>query len=235
MKYKYYISSNTNPYLNLATEQLLLGQCGKDSAVLFLWQNDNTIVIGKNQDPFSECNTTAFISSGGKIARRRSGGGAVYHDLGNLNYSILCTARDEGKIQYHSLLIRALDALGIVSEFNGRNDITVCGRKISGNASYSDGNTICQHGTVMVNTDISRMTALLTPDKDKLSRNNVHSVAARVVNLKDLYPDITVSDIQQALIDVTNAESLDPALDQDALETLTAHYESREWIFGGNE
>lgn len=235
MNYKYCISAQTDPYLNLATEQFLMGQCVPGIAVLFLWQNDNTIVVGKNQDPFSECTVDEFLSSGGRIARRRSGGGAVYHDLGNLNYSILCTVQDEEKCRYHSLLIRALDALGIASEFNGRNDITVCGRKMSGNAAYSDGNAICQHGTVMVDTDISRMTSLLTPDKDKLSRNNVHSVAARVVNLKELYPEITVSDISQALIGVTNAERLEPSLNRRELEALTAHYSSKEWIFGGRE
>lgn len=233
MNYKYLISDSTDPYHNLALEQLLFDYCEQGSVILYLWQNDNTIVIGKNQEPYSECRVNEFLQDNGKLARRRSGGGAVFHDLGNLNFSIICHISCSEKADYRDIIIGALHSLGINAEYNGRNDIMLDNRKFSGNANYSDGQILCQHGTVLIASDIEKMTRYLTPDEKKLERNAVKSVSARVTNLSEIYPDISVNGVRQAMIAYTNAVKLEVDVGNDKLSALTEHYASHDWIYGG--
>lgn len=208
MKYFYVLSDSTDPYQNLAMEQALFQYADEDTAVLFLWQNDNTIVIGRNQDPYVECKAEEFLASGGRIARRRSGGGAVYHDLGNLNFSIICLERLAKKDEYQQLVTKALKTFGFAAEFNGRNDLLIRGKKFSGNAFYTDGKVLCQHGTILIHTDIEKMSYYLTPSTEKLARNHVRSVESRVVNLHDISENISVEAMRQAMIAVAKAELL---------------------------
>ena len=233
MKYKYIITDQTDPYVNLAFEQKLFSCCDTCTTILFFWQNDNTIVIGKNQDAFAECRVGEFIQSGGKIARRRSGGGAVFHDLGNLNYSIISHTDNSIAAAYHSIIIEALMQLGLKAEYNGKNDLLADGRKFSGNAIYCNGNTTCQHGTILINNDIEKMAYYLTPNAEKLQRNHVRSVSSRVVNLIELLPGINKDIIQKAIIDRTSAKMLD--LDHDALTDyeLISFFSDDNWIYGG--
>ena len=127
MKYKAYITTSTNPYENLAMEEYLFRFAEPDSHILYLWQNEDTIVLGRNQQAEEECRTEEFLASGGTIARRRSGGGAVYHDLGNLNFSIIGTKNNMSKSLYQSFLTELLEGLGLSPECSGRNDITING------------------------------------------------------------------------------------------------------------
>lgn len=233
MIYKYIISDTVDPYYNLALEQLLFDCCGSDHVILYLWQNNNTIVIGKNQELYSECKVDEFLKDNGRIARRRSGGGAVFHDLGNLNFSIICHKNNAEKADYRGIIIGALQSLGVISEYNGRNDIMTDGRKFSGNATYSDGQVLCQHGTILIDSDIEKMTRYLTPDQKKLKRNAVKSVSARVINLSELYPDISVNNVRQAMIYYTHAERLTADISRDRLSVLTDYYSSHDWVYGG--
>ena len=125
MNFKYVIGQKTDPYYNLAMEQKLLDFVDEQTGIIFLWQNDKTIVVGRNQNVNAECDVKAFTFWGGKIARRRSGGGAVYHDLGNLNYSILTTQLNKDKLRYQDLMVGLIETYGITATYNGRNDILV--------------------------------------------------------------------------------------------------------------
>lgn len=233
MQFKYVITNETNPYRNLATEQELMRHTVAGMAILFLWQNDNTIVVGRNQDVASECKTEAFLGDGGLIARRRSGGGAVYHDMGNLNFSILCKAAEQELCMYQRIVIDMLRDFHIETEYNGRNDLIIDGKKFSGNAIYQDGDTVCQHGTLLISTDISRMVSFLTPDQDKLDRNFVKSVESRVTNLCEINEEIKINSIKRAFIRATDASEFNYVPAQNLLSQLTEFYKSNTWIYGG--
>ncbi len=233
LKCNYVISNYTDPYRNLATEQFLLNYVTEESFVLFLWQNDNTVVIGRNQDPYTECLLDILFNTGGRLARRRSGGGAVYHDLGNLNFSILTHKQGRNNVSYQWLIGTALKQLGIDTEYNGRNDLICQGRKFSGNAVYEDGKSCCQHGTVLISSNIQKMSSLLTPEKGKLDRNHVSSVDSRVMNLCDVSSTITVESVKEALITVCGGSLLEYDHNNGEIEQLMGFYESDEWIYGG--
>ena len=233
MKFYYYSTDVFSPYRNLATEHSLM-ECARDDVIiLFLWQNQDTIVVGRNQDVFSECKVDEFLRDGGQIARRMSGGGAVYHDAGNLNYSLICRAELQQYCQYHKLIKKALSYLRIDAEFNERNDLMVEGKKVSGNAVYKSGDIICQHGTILVNTDIQRMAYYLTPDISKLNRNKVQSVKSRVENICFFNSDVGLEDIKKSLIKSVEAEPLMLIPKIDAINQLAMFYKTDKWIFGG--
>lgn len=233
MHYEYVISEETNPYLNLATEQELMCHAASGTAILFLWQNANTIVIGRNQDVSCECRINEFLNAGGTIARRRSGGGAVYHDMGNLNFSIICKIPEWKLCRYQELVTDVLRKFRLDAEYNGRNDILVQGKKFSGNAVYEDGETACQHGTILVATDTEKMAYYLTPEKSKLERNHIKSVHSRVVNLSSLVAGINIKSVKQAFIHVTKAVALDYVPDKKMIEKLTEFYKSETWVYEG--
>ena len=234
MRCNYLISDCVDPYRNLATEQYLLKHVTEGMYILFLWQNENTVVIGRNQDPYAECLVDELLKTGGHLARRRSGGGAVYHDMGNLNFSILTRKKDIGKVSYQWLVGSALKRLGIDIEYNGRNDLLCRGRKFSGNAVYEDVDRCCQHGTILVSSDIQRITSILTPEKGKLYRNHVSSVYSRVVNLGEIFSDITVEAVKEELITVCEGCLLEYEENKNDIESLTEFYKSEEWILGGD-
>lgn len=235
MKYKYFITSGTDPYANLAAERCLFEFANENTAILYLWQNDNTIVIGKNQDVYSECRADEFKAQGGRIVRRMSGGGAVYHDLGNLNFSIITVKLNDSEQKYLDLILRMAENLGIRAEFGGRNDVVCNGRKFSGSAVYDDGEKICRHGTVLVNTDIEKMTYYLTPEREKLNRHGVESVRSRVMNLSEVNPEITVDAVKKSFIEATGAEMLDTEPDALSVKKYTELFGSEKWIYGGQK
>ena len=235
MKYKYFISGVTDPYFNLAAEQCLFDYVNEDTAVLYLWQNDNTIVIGKNQDIYSECRAAEFTDSGGKIARRMSGGGAVYHDLGNLNFSVIAERSKDDQDEYINVILSMAERFGIKAEFSGRNDVVCNGRKFSGNAVYDSGEKVCRHGTVLVNTDIEKMTYYLTPDSEKLKRHAVESVRSRVMNITEIDPEATVEAVRNSFIAVADAEPLHIVLPDEKLKEYAGFFGSEKWIYGGQK
>ena len=228
------IGDSTNPYYKLAMERMLFDETRSGEAILFLWQNDNTIVVGRNQDVKSECRLVEFLAEGGRIARRHSGGGAVYHDLGNLNYSVISRNNESDECSYQKVIMESLLELGLQTEYNGRNDLLIEGRKFSGNAFYTNEDIRCQHGTLLVSSDIERMTKLLTPDKEKLERNRVYSVASRVINLTELLPGLTVKEVCQTIIRTTGAVRLEECFGERAMQHLVSCYSDKKWIYGRN-
>ena len=231
--YKYICSENTSPYYNLALERSLFDFVDEDTVILYLWQNSHTIVIGKNQNAYAECKVDEFIGAGGTLARRPSGGGAVYHDLGNLNFSIICNESIAKEHTYQRIVKEALRFFGIVSEFNGRNDLTVDDKKFSGNAFYVKDDVLCQHGTILINSDFKELSKYLTPDISKLERNHVKSVESRVVNLSEISDKITVASMKEAMIKATNAVRLEEEPTESKVEEYKKIFENDEWILEG--
>ncbi len=225
-------SPSHDPYWNLALEEHLLGQA--EEPILYLWQNAHTVVIGKNQNPWKECDTTLLEQEGGRLARRLSGGGAVYHDLGNLNFTILLPQDRFDLGRQFSVIVQALRTFGLEAEISGRNDLTLDGRKFSGNAFYKNGTRAYHHGTLLVDVDREKMGRYLTPSPGKLRAKGVDSVRSRVVNLRELNPEITVDSLKNALksafFQVYGAGMACPA--PEVPEALTRRYGSWDWIYG---
>ena len=196
--YRLIESPQNNPYLNLAAETVMTDSPA-NLCYFYLWTNAPTIVIGYNQNPFSECNLEAAANDKVFVARRRTGGGAVYHDFGNLNFSFVMPEEIYDVKRQSSVIVNALKTLGINAELTGRNDITAGGRKFSGNAFYKGKTHRLHHGTLMIDVDFGALSSYLTPDPSKYLKKGVSSVKARVGNLKELAPTITTEALKNAL------------------------------------
>ncbi len=233
-----YESSGYDPYRNLAIEEALL-QKAENAAILYLWQNENTVVIGKNQNAYKECNTALLEKEGGHLARRLSGGGAVFHDLGNLNFTILLPQPDFDISRQLSVIEQAMGCLGIPAQRSGRNDILADGKKFSGNAFYKNGKAAYHHGTLLISADLERLNRYLSPSKLKLQSKGVDSVRSRVANLREFVPELSVFQVKEALKSAFSSvydlplEPL-PALEEDIIQTLALRNTSREWNYGSN-
>ena len=199
MKVTLFQSESNNPWQNLAYEEYLLNHLSPEQVVLYLWQNERTIVIGANQNPFGEVNTEKLEEDGGRLARRMSGGGAVYHDLGNLNFTFIVPRKDYDFKRQIGVIIAALNKIGVVAEFSGRNDIIVADKKISGNAFYHRGERSLHHGTILMNTDFARMVEYLNVDSDKIKAKGIKSIRSRVINLQEVANNLTIQAFSEAL------------------------------------
>jgi lipoate-protein ligase A len=234
-----YESGSFDPFGNLAMEQHLLETVAGGCCLLYLWQNENTVVVGRNQNPWAECRVSLLEEEGGRLARRLSGGGAVFHDLGNLNFTFLVPTEDYDLQKQQRVLLEACRSFGVPAELSGRNDLTADGRKFSGNAFYHNGPRSYHHGTLLVDVDGAKLARYLTPSKAKLESKGVPSVRSRVVNLKELCPSITVDGLKQALVNafesVYGLESV-PRVFAEAEERriaeLREQYSSWAWRFG---
>ncbi len=236
---KLYESRSLDPYYNLAVEQYLLETVEEGTCILYLWQNENTVVIGRNQNPWRECRTTLLSEEGGRLARRLSGGGAVFHDLGNLNFTFLMPQADYDLDRQLCVVRDAVRSLGIQAEKSGRNDILADGRKFSGNAFYKNGRQAYHHGTLLVDVDMEKLGRYLNPSKAKLEAKGVDSVRSRVVNLRALNPQITISGLKSALSEAFGsvyglpvARLENGQLDGTAVEALRRRNETWQWNYG---
>ncbi len=192
------ISPSADVYLNLAAEERLFKDFDGEP-VLFLWRNHDAIVIGKWQNAWKECDVAAAERDGIKIARRLTGGGAVFHDLNNLNYTFIASAREYDVGRQTDVIRKALRSLGVNAAVSGRNDLTVNGLKVSGNAfRRSDGKGL-HHGTLLISFDGGKMEKYLRPSPLKLSSKGVASVRSRVCALKEVVSDISVSDVAKSI------------------------------------
>ena len=232
-------SDGFDPYRNLALEQVLLEGVREGECILYLWQNENTVVIGRNQNPWKECLTALLEQEGGRLARRLSGGGAVFHDLGNLNFTFLMPQQEYDLDRQLTVIQEAVASFGIPAERSGRNDILADGRKFSGNAFYKNGHQAYHHGTLLVDADLGKLSRYLTPSKAKLQSKGVDSVRSRVGNLRECCPEITIEGLKIALIQAfsqvygLHTEPLELS-DADLLrmDALTQRNRSWEWNFG---
>lgn len=227
-----------NPYINLAIESILLDNYLKNTISLFLWKNQQTVVIGTNQNPYSECNVDTLLNEGGHLARRRTGGGAVYHDLGNLNFSFIADKDLYDVKRQMTVIQRALLNYGLETEVSGRNDISYQGRKFSGNAFAKTKFQGLHHGTILIKTDGEKLQKYLKVKPAKLHKHGVKSVASRVINLSEV-ADITSENIIPYLIkafeEVYDNKAIEINFDdlytEDALK-LKDHISSDDYLFG---
>ena len=231
---QFIVSNQTNPYWNIAVENYLVETA--DAVTLYLWKNRRTVVIGQNQNPFSEVNVEALEADGGYLMRRRTGGGAVYHDDGNLNFSFVVPKALYDQQRQFSVIQRAVESFGLHTVLSGRNDILVgclpvnnsplrgnpeiqkinrfidhaeggrLMRKFSGNAFSKGRVNDLHHGTLLISGDMSDLARYLKPKPAKLQKHGVASVRSRVVNLAELNPAITAESIAPRLRAAFEAE-----------------------------
>lgn len=233
MKAIYVLSPFTNPFLNLAYEDWMMDQIQDDEILFYLWQNQHTVVIGKNQNAYKECKVTELENDGGKLARRSSGGGAVYHDLGNLNFTFIAPHYRYDVEKQLNVILKALNKLGISGQFAGRNDIEVDGCKVSGNAYAKRRNNSLHHGTLLVDVKMEDLAKYLNVSKAKMASKGVDSVRKRVANLKQFNSELTIPLLIQTL-KVSFEEEYKTKLEERIMDTLQYQdriekYRSKAW------
>jgi len=232
-------SESFHPHRNLALEKHLMDTCQPGWCLLYLWQNQNTVVIGRNQNAWLECRTSLLEEEGGTLARRLSGGGAVFHDLGNLNFTFIMCKEDYDLDKQLAVIQKACALAGIGAEKSGRNDLLADSRKFSGNAFYQDRIHAYHHGTIMVDVDREKLGRYLSPPKAKLEAKGVSSVRSRVVNLKELSPSLTIETMKAymtaAFSEVYGMAATNLTLgraDKQAVEALRHQYGTWEYLYG---
>ena len=236
----YLIETDThNPWQNLAAEAYLAKIIKKGDVILYLWQNQHTVVIGRNQNALKECRAQLLEADNGFLARRTTGGGAVYHDLGNLNFTFLASPELYDLEKQLLVVERACQKFNIKTQFSGRNDIvTEDGYKFSGNAFSFNKQCKIQHGTIMIDVNVEALGKYLTPSVKKMESKGVKSVRSRVCSLKKYNDAITVKGMQQALAEAFRElygeyEVLpQKILDNEAVKATYDLYSSWEWRYG---
>lgn len=237
-----YRSPSTDPAWNLAMEEYFFDCMDRSQSYFLLWQNHNTVVIGKNQNTLAEIDSDYVTSQGIRVVRRLSGGGAVYHDDGNLNFTYITDAPEDRQIDLHRFCVpiaEALRSFGVDAVIGGRNDITVDGKKFSGNAQYVRDGRVMHHGTLMFDSDLTVLQHALRVNREKIASKGIRSVASRVTNLRPYLPDgVTMEQFAQRLLEhFSRMETLTPCeLTGTDLAEIQARKEARydtwEWNYG---
>ncbi|MFM5274215.1 lipoate--protein ligase [Aeromonas caviae] len=240
------LSDSHDPLFNLAVEECIFRQMDPAQRVLFLWRNDNTVVIGRAQNPWKECNTRRMEEDGVTLARRSSGGGAVFHDLGNSCFTFMAGKPGYDKSVSTAIVLDALKRLGVEAFASGRNDLLVAApdgdRKVSGSAYRETQDRGFHHGTLLLDADLSRLANYLNPDPKKLAAKGISSVRSRVANLGELLPGLGHEQVVQALCEaffahygeVVPPEHISPERmpDLPGFAETFARQRSWEWNFG---
>lgn len=239
------MSDKADPYMNLAAEELLTEYRKSSDRCLFLWQSENAVVIGRHQNPWKECPVDILKAEEVSLVRRKTGGGAVYQDLGNVNYSIMTenTLENAAAGRY---LFDSLERLNVKAHFSGRNDILIDNKKISGQAYLEKPGLFLCHGTLMVSVDKDKLERYLKVSPEKLKAKGIDSVRARVANLTEFCPDLTTDRVSQTVA-AAFAEGWQDAVSFSLEEALrevvgddyekcwrkkTEAYREEAWIFG---
>ncbi|QAV24440.1 lipoate--protein ligase A [Proteus hauseri] len=245
-KLRLLISDSYDPWFNLAVEECIFRQMPAEQRVLFLWRNDNTVVIGRAQNPWKECNTRKMEGDGVKLARRSSGGGAVFHDLGNTCFTFMAGKPEYNKTISTQIILDGLAKAGVNAIASGRNDLVVSHndseRKISGSAYKETKDRGFHHGTLLINADLSRLANYLNPDPKKLQAKGITSVRSRVTNIIELKPEITHELLCKTITEsffeyygeTVDAEIISPQKlpDLPGFSETFAKQSSWEWNFG---
>jgi len=194
-----YLSKETDPYYNVATEYQLLTEATNDTC-LFLWQNNPTVIFGRNQNIFAEADTNYLKTNNIVPVRRFSGGGTVFQDLGNLNFTFITKEKNSDTQKYLSVIKNAVSSFNIDCSFSGRNDLLSNGKKFSGHAYFTNDDNYLYHGTIMIDVNLEMLTKALKPSFLKLKSKAIDSVRSRVINLNELNREITIKKMINALM-----------------------------------
>ena len=233
--------TTTDPAFNLAVEEYVFDYLPRDRMYVMLWQNDNAIIIGKNQNTLAEINEAYVKEQGIRVVRRLSGGGAVYHDMGNLNFTVIADAQGENLDfgRFCALVVKTLQRLGVKAEINGRNDMTIDGKKFSGNAQYLRQGRVMHHGTILFDSNAAVLANALKVDEAKIQAKGVKSVRSRVTNVRPCLPvDMTLPQFRQVLLDTIleeepGEEYILNEKDLAVVAKLKAdRYDTWEWNYG---
>ena len=233
---------SADPWWNLAVEEYLLEQALQGETILYLWQNDNAVLIGRNQNPWRECRTDLLESDGGKLARRLPGGGAVYQDLGNLNFSFITGSGAYDPDKQLEAVQEAVKSLGIAAEKSEGSGLTANGRKFTESAfCFRKGNS-CHHGTMYISTDIDKLSRYLQTASGNMTSKSVDPVGPRIVNLSELKPGLDIETMADILIEAfrkvySSTAQVENCLrkcseSRAALEELYCKYSSWTWRYG---
>ena len=195
----FYVSPFRDGWMNLAADEWFLDHLGPEDMILYFYINENAVIIGKNQNPWKECDLAAMDRDGVQLVRRISGGGAVYHDAGNLNFSFMAGENRYDVEKQLGVILEAVRSFGIPCDFSGRNDLLADGRKFSGNAFCKRGQICQHHGTLLLNANLSKLQNYLRPDPRKLQAKGVSSVRSRVCNLQEFTPAVTTEAMLTAI------------------------------------
>ncbi len=238
----YIESASTNPYYNLALEEYVFEQMDKDESYFMLWQNDNTIVVGKYQNTAEEVNREYADEHGIRVVRRLSGGGAVYHDKGNLNFTFITDQKGLVDFNFQVFVkpvLQVLQELGVPAEFTGRNDLVLDGRKFSGNSQYVKSGRVLHHGCIMLDSNLDIVRSALNVRDAKFTSRSVKSVKSRVTTINEHAPrKITMDEFKEALkrqVFSENAISEYTLSEKDQAAVcalMHEKYETWEWNYG---
>lgn len=233
-------NTNTNAYFNLAMEEYFLKNTNED--IFLLWQNENSIIVGKNQNTLSEINYDYVKENNIKVVRRLSGGGAVFHDLGNINFTFIsCNDNSFSDFKKFTMpIVEALKELNVHAEFSGRNDLLIDGQKFSGNAQYNYKNKVMHHGTLLFSSEINDLSNALKVKPSKFQGKSVKSVKSRVTNISShLDKKMTVLEFKDYLMDFINKRDKNSHFyelndkDVESINKLVEEkYSTWEWNFG---
>lgn len=233
-----YSAPTGDGWLNLARDGYFLENNKKGDVILYFYVNKNAVIIGRNQNAWKECSIANMDADGVQLVRRHSGGGAVFHDNGNLNFSFITDEKHYDLNRQMRVILNAVSKLGLKAELSGRNDITVDGKKFSGNAfSLAKGNR-SHHGTILVNADLTKLSNYLCVSKEKMRSKGIDSVRARVCNLCELSSGLTVEAMRRLVIESFIEEygaASEYVFDGTALAEVEERRErlaSWEWRFG---
>lgn len=241
---RYLRNESLDPHYNMAFDEFCLQELESDEVLFYLWQNRPAVIIGLNQNAYAEVNIPYLEEKGIALARRVTGGGAVYHDLQNLNYTIVGKSSDIERDypQYAGILAEALRSLGVPAELSGRNDIMVEGKKVSGYAKRVWKDRLMVHGTLMFNVDLEELTRALAVPGSKLESAGIESVRSRVGNLKNWLPQMdTIQDFQEALESILSRDHQDGELlltraQLARIESLAdERFRSWDWVYGKSQ
>ncbi len=243
MQWQFIHVLSTDPTWNLALEQYVFDVLPRDKNYFLLWQNRNAVIIGRHQNTLAEINEAYIKEKGIQVVRRLSGGGAVYHDMGNLNFTFIQDSETGIALDlglFCQPVAAAIRALGADAQVNGRNDITVDGKKFSGNAQYMKEGRVMHHGTLLFASDMQAAQSALQPDPDKIKAKGVASVRSRITNLQPYLPGITLEQFRQMLLEKLFAgRPMEPCtLTQQDLEAIEAirkeRYATWDWNYGSS-
>ncbi|AVN63408.1 lipoate--protein ligase [Mesoplasma florum] len=243
-----FISKSNDPAYNLAVEEYLTYLYQTNDPILYIWQNSNTIVVGRNQNTYAEINITEAMKDEVKIMRRNTGGGTVFHDMGNVCYSLIVNNDKNSQSNFEIALqpiIQYLRSEGLNANFSGRNDIEIDGYKISGNAQLKTNNKILQHGTLLFDVELPRILKYLNVDPEKIKHQKVKSKPARVANIKALLEginkNIELTDFINNIINSYTKNEETKWIEFSETDELAINkcfeekYQSRDWTFAKNE